>query len=73
MPCLRTLKSRYGRKKASEEKPRWGRNAGEGRVTGPKFYSNLKAIVQPLAFALMKGGVLAGYEDVTSEPILAAH
>lgn len=40
---------------------------------GPKFYSNLKAIVQPLAFALMEGGVLAGLEDVTSEPILAAY
>lgn len=52
-----------------------GKKHREGRVTGPKFYSNLKAIVQPLALhkALMKGGVLAEYEDVTSGPILAAH
>lgn len=73
MLCLRTLRSQYGRKKASEEKHRWGRNSGEGRVMGPKFYSNPKAIVQPLAFTLMEGGVLAALEDVTSEPILTAY
>ena len=29
--------------------------------------------MQPLVFALMKGGVFAGLEDVTSEPMLAAY
>lgn len=57
---LRLLRSQYSKKKASEEK---GRQRRSREITGPKFYRNLKAIVQNLAFTLMKGGIFAALED----------